>query len=88
MNRDSLDALIAHESAELRAAFPQISKCRARMETLNEGESRRYSLLLDIHLPQHQSLISGKSKHDAHAAVFAAFEEARRRLDEATRRAA
>jgi hypothetical protein len=88
MNRDSLDALIAHESAALREAFPQISGCRARIETLSEGEARRYSVLLDIRLPEHQSLISGKSKHDTHAAVHAAFEEARRQLEELARRAA
>lgn len=88
MNRDSLDALIAHESAALREAFPQVSWCRAQLETLSEGEARRYSVLLDIRLPEHQSLISGKSKHDTHAAVYAAFEEARRQLDEVTGRPA
>jgi len=88
MNRDSLEALIAHESAALREAFPQVSSCRAQLETLNEGEARRYSVQLDIRWPEHQSLISGKSKHDTHAAVHAAFEEARRQLGEVTRRAA
>jgi hypothetical protein len=85
MNQDSLDGLIAHEGAELRAVFPQVSACRARVEILSEGEARRYCVLLDIRAPQRQLLISGKSKHDAHAAVYAAFEQARHQLDTAAR---
>lgn len=86
MDRTSIDALIGHESAALRNEFPRVDECRARLESLSEDLAQRFSLGLDIRLPQSQLLVCGKAKHDAHAAVYAAFEEARERLAEHERR--
>lgn len=81
MDRDSIDALIAYEIAELRSAFPRASSCQAVVESHSEDElAKRYSVRLDVRAPQQQVLISGKSKHDPHAAVYAAFEQARAAL--------
>lgn len=77
MDAGSLRALIEHEIAELRAAYPRISKCRAKTETLNGS----ISVGLDIRLPEHQSLVSGPLRDDPYVAVRAAFEAARRSLD-------
>jgi hypothetical protein len=82
MDRHSVDALIAHETAALRSAFPLIDACCAGIEILNEGLAARFSVGLDIRLPESQVLVSGEAKHDAFAAVFAAFEHARQRLTE------
>ncbi len=82
MDRESLEALIEHQVADLRASFPHIAACRTCIESLNEGGTRRYCVRLDIRWPEHQSLISGKAKDGPHAAVCAAFEQARRRLEE------
>jgi hypothetical protein len=80
VDRNSVSALIAHEIAELRGDFPRVSSCRAKIEALGEGLTQRFSLALDIRLPQCQLLVCGEDRHDALAAVFAAFEQARRRL--------
>ena len=83
MDIDSVHARIAHESAELRTAYPQVTDCRTALVQWAEGGKKRYSLKLDIRWPQHQTLISGEAMDDAGAAIAAAFARARQRVEEA-----
>jgi hypothetical protein len=77
---ESPQALIAHHCAELRRQFPRIERCSARLGSAGEDLALRHSLALDIRLPQRQLLVCGEARHDALAAIHAAFDEARRRL--------
>jgi hypothetical protein len=76
MRKDTLQAVIEHRIADLRAAYPRISDCRATLEDSLEGSEPRYSLRLDIRWPQHQSLVSGPACDSAEEAVQAAFDGA------------
>jgi hypothetical protein len=80
VKEESLHALIQHQVAELRVEFPQIALVRSSLETWKEGESRRYSLGLDIRWPDHQTLVAGPPREGVHEAVRAAFDAARQRL--------
>jgi hypothetical protein len=77
---DDLHARIQHEIAELRAAYPRIDACHATLDEWHEGSVVRHALQLDIRWPQHQSLISGPARDNAHAALRAAFDLAGRQL--------
>jgi hypothetical protein len=81
MDRESLQAQIHHEVAELQAHFPQIAACRATLdEWQDEDRVSRYCLRLDIRWPQRQLLISGEPKNSAPGALRAALDAARRQL--------
>ena len=80
MKSASPEAGIEHRIAELRAAYPRISFCRATLEDWHEGAEPRHSLRLDIRWPQHQSLIAGPARASAEQAVEAAFAAAVRSL--------
>jgi len=80
MKHDGLQTGIEHRIAELRAAHPRISFCRATLEDWREDGEARYSLGLDIRWPQHQSLIGGPSRASAGQAVDAGFDKAARTL--------
>ena len=80
MEPDSIRALIEHQTAELRAQFPQIIDCHSALEQWSEDGERRHSLWLDIRWPQRQALVSGPALEDAQAAVDAAFRLARERV--------
>ena len=83
MDVDSVQARIQHEAAELRSLYPHIGKCHSALVRWTEPERSRYSLCLDIRWPQHQTLVSGEAKDDAHAAIDAGFRTARQRVQEA-----
>jgi hypothetical protein len=83
MDSDSVHARIEHETAELRALHPHVTHCHSALVQWNDGGVRRYSLGLDIHWPQHQTLISGEASDSAEAAISAGFHSARQRLHEA-----
>jgi hypothetical protein len=80
MESHRLQARIEHGIAELRAAYPRITQCRAALDCWREGAAERHSLRLDIRWPQHQSLVSGPGRDSAEAAVQAAFDTAARSL--------
>jgi hypothetical protein len=80
MKHDGLQARIEHGIAELRAAYPRITDCRAALDRWREGAAERHALRLDIRWPQHQSLVSGPACDSAEAAVQAAFDKAARSL--------
>ena len=84
MDADSIRARIEHEAAELRARHPQMTRCDTVFSTRLEGGKALHSLYLDMHWPQSQILLPGPARPDAGAAIDAAFQEARRRIDEAT----
>jgi hypothetical protein len=84
MDADSIRARIEHESAELRARYPAMTRCDTAFSRRLEGGRTLHSLYLDLHWPQSQMLVPGPSRPDAGAAIDAAFQEARRRIDEAT----
>ncbi len=73
MKHDDRQAAIEHEIAELRAAFPAITRVKS-------GVEGHYSVSLDIRLPDCQTLISGPVHEDFNDAVRAAFDAARLRL--------
>jgi hypothetical protein len=78
MKSDSLQAVIEHRIADLRAAHPKITVCHATREQWHEDTGPRHALRLDLRWPQHQSLISGPARASAEEAVQAAFEKAAR----------
>ena len=80
MDSQSLQALIEHQTAELRALFPQITDCHTALVQWKEGDATRYSLHLDIRWPQHQSLVSGPARDRAEAAIEAGVCIARERM--------
>jgi len=82
MDRESLQIRIEHELAELRALFPQISACRSALDEWQEDGESRYALRLDIRSPQHQTLVSGAAKDNPLGALRAAFDAARRELQQ------
>ena len=84
MDREAVQARIAHEAAELRAGFPYLTDCQAALVQWKDGDAARYALHLDIRWPQHQTLMSGGPHDSAEAAISAAFRSARQRLHEAT----
>lgn len=84
MDIDSVHARIEHESAELRARYPQITACRSALVQWNEAGKKRYSLKLDIRWAQHQTLLNGAAMDDVGAAISAAFALARQRVQEAS----
>jgi hypothetical protein len=83
MDIDSVQARIAHESAELRAGYPHITDCHTLLVQWDEAGRKRYALRLDIRWPQHQTLLSGEPRDDALAAIAAGFASARTPLQQA-----
>ena len=77
---DNLQARIEHEIAELRTAYPQITGAHAVLEHWAEEPEQRYALLVDVRLPQHQSVVSSGVKDSAYAAMRAGFEAAHERM--------
>ena len=80
MKSDALPADLEHRIAELRAAYPRISECRAALEHWSDGARARHALRLDLRWPQHQSLVSGPACDNPEAALQAGFDAARRSL--------
>jgi hypothetical protein len=80
MDSQSLQALVEHETAELRALFPQITDCHTALVQWKEGDATRYSLHLDLRWPQHQRLVSGPARDRAEAAIEAGVHMARERM--------
>ena len=78
--RPSPATLIALQTADMRRHFPRILSCHARIDVTGEGLTERFSVELDIRLPQRQCLIPGEARHDALAAIHAAFTQAREHL--------
>jgi hypothetical protein len=72
MKNEGFEAALQHEIAELRARFPAVYHAGAQVER-SDG---RYSVCLDVRLPQHQALVSGPLMGDFHAALRAAFDAA------------
>lgn len=85
MDRDSVQARLEHECAELHASFPQLSECRTALSQWLESGALHYALRLDLRWPQHQTLLSGAPAPDPGTAIAAAFEAARSRIEAAPR---
>ncbi len=79
---ESIHALIQHQVADLRDAWPEIEAVRTVLERRAQGGGIRYSLSLDIRAPQRQSLVAGPERESEAEAVDAAFAAARERLEE------
>jgi hypothetical protein len=84
MDADSIRARIEHETAELRARYPQMTRCDSALCQGKENGRARYSLYLDLRWPDRQVLVSGPARDDAAAAIDAACHAARERIDQAT----
>ena len=82
MRSDSLQALIEHGIADLRAAYPDITSCQFALQGARDGEHMRHSLWLDIRAPQHQSIVCGPVCPSEHEAVQAGLEKARHELED------
>lgn len=80
MSPDSIQAAIAHETAELRAQFPSITECFSALVQWKDEAAARYSLHLDIRMPQRQTLVSGPAEASARAAIASACRKARELL--------
>jgi len=83
MGVQSTQERIEQETVQLRAAFPAIQHCHTALVQWKEDDAARYSLHLDIRWPQHQTLVSGQARDSAEAAIGAAFQAARERLNAA-----
>lgn len=84
MDADVIRAHIERKSAELRALYPDITRCDTAFSQRREDGRLHYSLYLDLRWPQTQVLVTGPAHGDAGAAIDAAFHEARSRIDQAT----
>jgi hypothetical protein len=84
MDVDSIRARIEHEVAELRAHHPEMTSCDTAFSRRAEAGATRYSLYLDMRWPQRQILLPGPAMAEAGAAIDAAFQEARRRIEQAS----
>ena len=82
MRSDSLQALIEHGIADLRAAYPRITSCQFALQGSRDGERVRHSLWLDIRWPEHQSIVSGPACASEHEAVQASLDKARLVLED------
>jgi hypothetical protein len=80
MDAQSVQARIEHETAQLRSLHPRISVCHTALVQWKDGDATRYSLHLDIRMPQHQTLLSGEARDTPEAAIEAAFKAAKERL--------
>ena len=80
MRSDSLQALIEHGIADLRAAYPHITSCQFALQGSRDGERMRHALWLDIRWPQHQSIVCGPACDSEHEAVRAGLDKARGEL--------
>jgi hypothetical protein len=76
MKSDGLHAELGHRIAELRARYPRVQHCEARIEQWQEDGEPRHAVRLDIRWPQHQHLVSGPARANAAQALQAAFEKA------------
>ena len=81
--KSDAQARIAHETAELRGAYPRLSACHTALRNWFEGGEARYSLWLDLRWAQHQSIVSGPACPGVEQAVEAGFGKARQILDAA-----
>jgi len=84
MDADAIRARIDQQAAELRTAYPDMTRCDTALAQRKEGGKARYSLYLDLRWPQTQVLVTGPAHSDAGAAIDAAFHEARSRIEQAT----
>src|SRR6185295_7159398 len=78
MEADSIRARIEHETAELRARYPEMTRCDTALARRVQDGATLHSLYLDMRWPQSQILLPGPALPDATAAIDAAFHEARR----------
>ena len=58
-----------------------MTRCDTAFSRRIDGGMAWHSLYLDMHWPQRQILLPGPSRQDAGAAIDAAFQEARRRIE-------
>ena len=77
MSPDSIQAAIAHQVAELRAQHPAITECLSALVQWKDDAAVRYSLHLDIRMPQRQTIVSGPVEPSAQAAIESACRKAR-----------
>lgn len=84
MDGDAIRAHIDRKAAELRAAYPDMTRCDTALAQRREDGKLHYSLYLDLRWPQTQVLVTGPAHDDAGAAIDAAFHEARSRIEQAT----
>jgi hypothetical protein len=82
MDPQSVQARIEHETAQLRALFPQVTGCHTALLQWRQGDAPRWSLHLDIRWPQHQTLLNGAACDSAEAAIEAGFRSAKERLND------
>ncbi len=80
MDAQSVQARIEHETALLRSLHPRVTACLAALVRWKDGEATRYSLHLDIRMPQRQTLVSGAARDSVEAAIEAAIEQAKEQL--------
>jgi hypothetical protein len=82
MDRDAVQARIEQAAARLRERFPRITDCHTVLMQWREGDAPRWSLHLDIHWPQHQTLLNGPARDSAEAAIEAGFDKATEQMNE------
>jgi hypothetical protein len=75
---------IEQATAALRASYPDMTDVHTVFSHRLEAGRPRYSLYLDLHWPQRQLLVPGPSREEPGAAIDAAIQEARARIDQAT----
>jgi hypothetical protein len=83
MDVDWIRARIEHGVADLRGAYPEMTGCDTALSRRTQAGETRYSLYLDMRWAQRQILLPGPAHEEAAAAIDAAFDEARRRIDQA-----
>jgi hypothetical protein len=75
-----LRAAVRPDVDELKQAFPAITECRLDVRMVNGDTLPRFSVHLDLRLPQRQIIVSGEPRKTMLGALHAALGTARAQL--------
>ena len=84
---DALDALIRDRADKLQSFHPRISRCRVTVELAgHQSQGKQFIVHVSVKVPGAEIAVDRQHSEDAHVAVRDAFDAARRKLEDHTRR--
>jgi ribosome-associated translation inhibitor RaiA len=83
-NSPALQERIREKATKLHALHPRITTCRVTIERRHAPlQGGQYSVRIDLHLPEHETLVSHDDSEDVQVALREAFDGAHRQLKNA-----
>ena len=80
----ALQERIREKATKLHALHPRITTCRVTIERRRApAQGGQFSVRIDLHLPDHEILVSHDDAEDVHVALREAFDGAHRQLKSA-----